>query len=87
MSNPLSKESGSLEYTGRMSSGEGMSRSLRRLMPGGTGDEAGWVVFGLTVRTAARRCSPRGTSAPQVAQTRPPRLTPSHIRHRHTALI
>ena len=50
------------------------------------GGVAGWMLLGVTVRIAARSGSPRGTSAPQVAQTRPPRFTPSHIRQRHTAL-
>ena len=50
------------------------------------GGVAGWKVLGVMVRMAARSGSPRGTSAPQVAQTRPPRFTPSHSRQRHTAL-
>jgi hypothetical protein len=40
----------------------------------------GWGVFGATVRTAARRGSPQGTTAPQVEQTRSPRLTPPQTR-------
>jgi hypothetical protein len=86
MSKPLSKVGGSSVLAGQISSGVGVVRSSRRLGVGGIGITGG-VVFGVMVRMADRRGSPRGTSAPQVTQTRPPRLTPSQTRHRQTALM
>ena len=56
-------------------------------LEGGVAGVAGLKVLGVMVRIAARNGSPRGTSAPQVVQTRPPRFTPSHSRQRHTALM
>jgi hypothetical protein len=68
-------------------SGVGRLRSWLRRGVGGTGGGAtGSVLLGNRVRTAARSGSPGGTTAPHVAQTRPPWLTPSHTRQRQTLM-
>jgi len=64
-----------------------MVRSSRRRTVGGTGGGAGGNVLGSRVRTAARSGSPRGTSVPHVAHTRPPWFTPSQTRQRQLPVI
>ena len=65
---------------------DGAARGRRGV--GGTGGGAGRAVVaaGRRERTAARNGSPGGTWKPQVAQTRPPSLTPSHTRQRQTLI-
>ena len=87
MSMSLKLEYASSRLAKRICSGVGTLRNSLRRGVGGTGGGAvGSVLAGNRVRTAARRGSPGGTTAPHVEHTRPPWLTPSHTRQRQTLI-